>query len=195
MQHEIMNDPQPNICQPGDEGSITVSISRKVKLGAEQQYELWVSGVVEAASTFSGHLGTNILRPSAATKNEYVIIYRFDSYENCQCWETSALRQTWLDQLSGLVEGHATTKRGTGLEFWFDLPELPVAKPSPWRMSLVLIGVVYILVMLLNVIFSPVLDLMPTWLRTLSIVCSQVLLMTYLVMPKVTHLLKAWLYK
>ncbi|WP_299183963.1 antibiotic biosynthesis monooxygenase [uncultured Neptuniibacter sp.] len=183
-----------HICQPGDEGSITVSISRKVKPGAELAYEKWVSGVIEAASSYPGHLGTNVLRPSAATKHEYVIIYRFDSYEHCQNWEESDLRQQWLGQLETLVDGPATTQRGTGLEFWFDLPELPIVKPSPGKMAIVLIVVVYLLVMLLNIVFDPILDLMPGWLRTFCVVTAQVLLMTYLVMPRVTRILKDWLY-
>ncbi len=183
-----------HICQPGDEGAITVSISRKVKPGCEPAYEQWVSGVIEAASTYPGHLGTNVLRPGPATGYEYVLIYRFDNYSNCQQWETSPLRQHWLDQLEGLVEGSATTQRGTGLEFWFDLPELPVAKPSPWKMSVVLICVVYLLVMMLNLVFASWLDQMPLWLRILCVVVAQVLLMTYLVMPRVTRMLKNWLY-
>lgn len=182
------------ICQPGDEGSVTVSISRKIKAGSEQAYEAWVSGVIEAASSFPGHLGTNVLRPSAATRYEYVLIYRFDSYQNCQSWEESELRQQWLDRLDGLVEGCATTQRGTGLEFWFDLPELPIAKPAPGKMALVLVVVVYVLVMALNILFDPLLDSMPMWLRTFCVVTAQVLLMTYLVMPHVTRLLKGWLY-
>ncbi|MCP4596909.1 antibiotic biosynthesis monooxygenase [Neptuniibacter sp.] len=183
------------VCQPGDEGSVTVSISRKVKPGFEVEYEQWISGVIEAASSYPGHLGTNVLRPSQATNFEYVLIYRFDSYQHCQTWEQSDLRNQWLDKLDGLVEGEAKTQRGTGLEFWFDLPELPVQKhPRPEKMALVLIGVVYVLVLALNLIFAPWLEQMPLWLRILCVVVAQVLLMTYLVMPKVTRALKDWLY-
>ena len=185
---------QTPVCQPGDEGSVTVSISRKVNSGAEGAYENWISGVVEAASTFAGHQGTSVLRPSSATNHEYVIIYRFDSYENCQKWEQSTLRQTWLDKLSGLIDGEATMQRGTGLEFWFDLPNLPVKKPKPYKMAIVLSVVVYVLVIGLNLAFDPLLDQLSFWARTLFIVISQVLLMTYLVMPKVTKALQNWLY-
>lgn len=189
-----LHNPQAPVCQPGDEGSITVSISRKVKPGAEAEYELWISGVIQAAARYPGHLGTNVLRPGPATNYEYVLIYRFDNYQNCQNWEQSTLRQQWLDKLEGLVEGEATTRRGTGLEFWFDLPELPVQKPSPAKMSLVLIVVVYVLVMALNLIFAPLLDQMNLWGRIFCVVLAQVLLMTYLVMPRVTRMLKNWLY-
>jgi len=184
------------VCQPGNEGPVTVSISRRVKAGCEQAYEDWISGVVEAASTYPGHLGTNVLRPGPATNHEYVIIYRFDSYAHCQTWETSYLRQQWLEKLHDLVVGEATTKRGTGLEFWFDLPELPTHKAaSPKKMALVLIVVVYVLVMAINILFQPILDQLPFFLRILFVVVTQVLLMTFLVMPRVTKLLKNWLFK
>ncbi len=184
-----------DICMPGDEGPVTVSISRRVKAGMEKAYEFWISGVIEAASSYAGHLGTSVLRPSQATDHQYVIIYRFDSYANCQHWEQSQLRQQWLDQLDDLVEGEATTRRGTGLEFWFDLPELPSNKPPPaTKMALVLIVVVYLLVMTINLLFAPILSDLPLWLRTLFIVISQVLLMTFIVMPRVTKILKNWLF-
>ncbi|MCW8865023.1 MAG: antibiotic biosynthesis monooxygenase [Colwellia sp.] len=184
------------LTKPGDEGAITVSISRHVKPGYEAQYELWISGVIEAASTYPGHLGTNVLRPGPTTNHEYVLIYRFDSYSNCQTWEKSSLRQAWLEKLGDMVEGDSVMRRGTGLEFWFDLPELPVQKhPSPHKMALVLITVVYSLVLMFNIMLEPLLEGMPLWQHVLVIVVLQVLLMTYLVMPRVTRLLKHWLYK
>jgi antibiotic biosynthesis monooxygenase (ABM) superfamily enzyme len=187
---------EQQLTNPGDEGTITVSISRRVKAGNEAQYELWISGVIEAASTYPGHLGTNVLRPGPMTNHEYVLIYRFDSYTNCQRWEKSALRQAWLAKLENMVEGEPVIRRGTGLEFWFDLPELPVKKhPSPHKMALVLISVVYTLVLMFNLALAPWLEGMQLWQRVLVIVVLQVLLMTYLVMPRVTRLLQPWLYK
>lgn len=187
---------EQQLTKPGDEGAITVSISRRVKPGHEAQYERWISGVIEAASTYPGHLGTNVLRPGPTTNHEYVLIYRFDSYSNCQRWEKSSLRQEWLVKLGDMVEGDPTMRRGTGLEFWFDLPELPVQKhPSPHKMALVLICVVYTLVLMFNLTLAPWLEGMQLWQRVLVIVVLQVLLMTYLVMPRVTRLLQPWLYK
>lgn len=184
------------VTRPGDEGAVTVSISRRVKPGFEVQYEAWISGVIEAASHFSGHLGTNVLRPGPATNHEYVLIYRFDSYSSCRDWEQSDVRQEWLDQLDGMIEGAPVMRRGTGLEFWFDLPELPVLEhPSPHKMALVLIIVVFSLVLMFNLLLAPWLEGMNLWQRVLVIVVLQVLLMTYLVMPRVTRLLKPWLYK
>ena len=187
---------EKQLTHPGDEGAITVSISRRVKPGYEAQYERWISGVIEAASSYPGHLGTNVLRPGPMTNHEYVLIYRFDNYCNCQRWEKSLLRQEWLAKLDEMVEGDPVTRRGTGLEFWFDLPDLPVQKhPSPHKMALVLISVVFTLVLIFNLLLAPWLEGMQLWQRVLVIVVLQVLLMTYVVMPRVTRLLQPWLYK
>ena len=62
-------------------------------------------------------------------------------------------------------------------------------------MALVLIVVVYSLIMGIHVLLEPWLSLLPGWLQTLCVVTGQVLLMTYVVMPRVTRLLKNWLFK
>ncbi|SEI64297.1 hypothetical protein SAMN05421831_10663 [Allopseudospirillum japonicum] len=181
--------------QNQDIGPITVSISRRVKSGYEPQYERWISKMVEAASNFPGHQSVNVLRPSPATQGEYVIIYRFDTYADCQRWETSQIRQDFLQEVQDWIEGESNTRRATGIEFWFDLPQLPNKSPKAYKMVLVLIPVVFILVYILNYILQPIKSSLPAWLHSLIIVSLQVILMTYLVMPKVTQVLKSWLFK
>ena len=179
-----------------DSEPVTVSISRKVKPGCEAEYEAWISDVIDVARDFPGHQGASVLRPCAATNQQYVIIYRFASYEDCRRWEDSDLRTQWLEKIEPWVDGEAVTRRGTGLEFWFDLPELPAQRPpSPHKMALVLVIVVFTLVMAINLIFGSWLAELPIWLRTFLVVLTQVLLMTYIVMPRVTNLLKSWLFK
>ncbi len=188
---------EQKVCEPGDEGPVTVSISRKIQPGYAAEYEQWLSGIIGAAASYPGYQGANVLRPGPATDYEYVVIYRFDSYYHCQQWEQSELRQRWLDKLGRLVvDGETTTRRSTGLEFWFDLPELPVNKAAPpHKMALVLIVVVYGMAMAFDLLFQPLLALMPLSLGKLLIVVAQVLLLTYLIMPRVTQLLKNWLFK
>lgn len=179
----------------GEEGPVTVSIARRVKPGHERDYEAWISGISRTASAFPGHLSVNVLRPSEATGGDYVIIYRFDSYAHCRAWEDSPERAEWVARLADLVEGEAAVKRVTGVEFWFDLPEVPAAAhPSPHKMALTLIVVVYCIVLPLNIVFATPLGMLPFWARTLVVVVTQVLLMTYIVMPRVTRLLKPWLF-
>ena len=57
-------------------------------------------------------------------------------------------------------------------------------------MSIVLIAVVYNLIIALNYVLAPWIDDWGIHSRTAVIVTMQVLLMTYLVMPRVTHYVK-----
>lgn len=185
-----------NTVEPGQEGPVTVSVSRRISPGREAEYEAWVRAIVEVASDFPGHQGVNILRPSGRTDGRYVLIYRYDSWANCEKWEHSQTRVDWVNRLGDMIEGEAQTHRVTGLEFWFDLPEVPIsAKPSQHKMALVLIVVVFCLVFPLQLVLLPITDLWPHWMRSLLIVVIQVLVMTYLIMPRVTHLLKGWLFR
>ncbi len=178
-----------------DDQPVTVSVSRRVKPGKEKDYENWLGGISQAGAKYPGHLGVNVLRPCDATKGEYVVIYRFDKYENAQRWEESDERASWIEKLGPLVEGEATRKRVTGLEFWFDLPSIPVTMtPSKHKMALILLVVVYTLVLLLSTLLQPLIADFPVWAKLLVVIPIQVLLMTYLVMPRVTSLLKDWIY-
>lgn len=178
-----------------DNEQVTVSVSRKVAAGQEKQYEEWISGISQAASRFPGHMGTNALRPCDATKGEYVIIYRFDNYQHANNWEQSEERAQWLDKVAPFVQGEETRKKVTGLEFWFDLPTISISQvPSKHKMALVLFVVVYVLVLSLSTILAPLIGEFPFWGKLLVVIPSQVILMTYFVMPRVTRLLKSWLY-
>ncbi|MFC1578789.1 antibiotic biosynthesis monooxygenase [Pseudomonadota bacterium] len=179
--------------QDADPGPVTVSIARRVIAGREADYESWVKGITAEALQYPGHMGVNVIRPTSASR-EYVTIFRFDTYQHQRDWEGSARRAHWLEQLNGIVEGPDTVRKDSGMEFWFSLPELPVAHPSPHKMALVLFVVVYILIVLINTALAPFVTDWPYLGRVFLAVFLQVILMTYLVMPRVTRLLKNWLY-
>lgn len=178
---------------PEESGPVTISVARKVVPGCETDYEKWLKGITTEALAFPGHMGVNVIRPTPGSR-EYVTIFRFDTYQHSKAWEESNIRQEWLSNLSGIVEGEDEVRKGTGLEFWFSLPELPAAHPSPHKMAVVLLVVVYTLVMTINLVLSSFANDWPTAARVFVTVFCQVLLMTYIVMPRVTQLLKNWLY-
>jgi len=182
----------------GSNTPVTVSIARKVRLGAEQQYEDWLRRISHVAVKFPGHQGVHVLKPSSQTAGEYVLIVGFDSYEHQRIWEESTERKRFLDELNNadLVEGGAKIKKVSGLEFWFNLPEMPAhAVPNRHKMALVLMVVVFSLLFGINLTLGYWLNALPLALKLGVMVIGQVLLMTYLVMPAVTRALKSWLYR
>ena len=109
-----------------------------------------------------------------------------------------------------VVEGEDKVQKFTGLEFWFTPRSPHLAKheaninedtilsmsvPPRYKMVMVTVSILFVL---LHTLIPPIRQLtesLPLLLSDLLGVTVTVLLMTYLIMPSVTRLLKPWLYK
>jgi antibiotic biosynthesis monooxygenase (ABM) superfamily enzyme len=174
---------------------VTVSIARRVRPGKEQAYESWVRQIIAAVSHYPGHLGVAVLRPVPGGQTDYVLVDRFDSLQHQQDWEQSAERAGFLQHLADLTEGEERIQKVSGLEFWFSLPEVPAeAVPHRHKMTLVITLAVFLLGMTLNGLFGDVLQQLPLAARVAVLSIVQVVVLSYLLMPRLTALLKHWLY-
>jgi antibiotic biosynthesis monooxygenase (ABM) superfamily enzyme len=177
------------------EGPVSIVFARKVLPGREAAYKDWVANFQRASREVNGFLGASTMG-RGAKGNEYVSVVRFASYDHLRAWEESELRQEWLAKLPpNTVDGQAEVARLEGLEFWFTPPSAaaPVA-PSPHKMALVLVVIVFALVSALTPIVRALLGDAPQLARTAVMVALQVGLMTYVIMPRVTKLLARWLF-
>lgn len=174
---------------------VTILVRRRVKPGREAEYEAWLQRLTEqAAPRFAGYLGSEFHRP-AQPGGEYRSIFRFDTLENLEAFERSDFRAGMLAEAAGLFATDAAWERLTGLEFWFDPPPgTRVPQPSPHRMALVLVAVVFTLVLGLTLALGPVTAGWPMPLRVLLMATIQVMLMTYVIMPRLTPLLARFIY-
>lgn len=183
-----------------DDGPITVIVTRKAKSGRIREFEEWMDGVIHEAMKFEGHMGVNIIRPVDASSNpEYVIIFRFNTYENLAKWEKSEIRKKWIEKSKDVTEGEAKVEMQTGLEFWFTPSSSnnpPAAiQPPRHKMAIVVTGIIFVLVSILLPQIRQATIGLPFLLSTLIGVVTMVLLMTYVIMPSVTRLLRPWLSK
>lgn len=173
---------------------VTIVVRRKVKPGREADYEAWLTRLTDgAASQFPGYLGAEFHRPGA--DGAYRSIFRFDGIEHLDAFERSDFRAGMLAEAEPLFAADAAWERLTGLEFWFDPPAgTKVPQPSPHRMALVLIAVVFCLVLILNLVLGSFMTGWPLALRVLATVTIQVGLMTYVIMPRLTPLIARFIY-
>lgn len=173
---------------------VTILVRRKVVPGREADYEDWLARLTEGvASQFPGYLGTEFHRPGA--DGAYRSVFRFDSIEHLEAFERSGFRSQMLVEAEPLFAASAAWERMTGLEFWFDPPAgIKVPQPSPHRMALVLIAVVFCLVLMLNLVLGPFMTGWPLAFRILATVTIQVGLMTYVIMPRLTPLIARFIY-
>lgn len=178
------------------EASVTVVVTRRVKAGHEVAYEAALQRVTEGAHALPGYLGTTIQRPAAGGARDYTSVIRWADVASLRAFEASALRADFLAAVQPHVEADATWRELTGLEFWFAPPPgTVIPQPSPARMALLLIAVVWSLVLVIggavNVLVG---DALPYPLRLLLTIVLEVLLMTYVLMPRLTRWLAPWIY-
>jgi antibiotic biosynthesis monooxygenase (ABM) superfamily enzyme len=181
-------------------GPVTVIVSRKAKKGKIDEFEQWMDGIVHESMKFEGHMGVNIIRPSNLSNPEYIIIFRFTSYENLAKWEKSEIRRKWIEKSKDVTEGEPTVQRQSGLEFWFtpnsgNASAAALEQPPRYKMAMVITGVIFVLVSTLLPQIQNATAGLPLLLSTLLGVVIMVLLMTYVIMPSVTRLLRPWLSK
>lgn len=175
--------------------TVTIVVRQRVKPGREPEYEAWLKQMTEGASArFPGYIGVGFHRP-AHPGDTYRQVFRFDSIEQLEDFERSDYRAMMLAKGAHLFETDPTFERMTGLEFWFDPPKgTKVPQPSPHRMALVMITVVFSMILILSTIIGALTPSWPEQLRLLLTVTIQVCLMTYVVMPKLTPLIAGFVY-
>jgi antibiotic biosynthesis monooxygenase (ABM) superfamily enzyme len=176
--------------------AITVVVTRQVKRGREKEAERWMSGIIQAAMKFEGHLGANIIPPTNPRKPEYVVIFRFNNDENLKRWEKSTVRAEWIDRAKTFTVGKTKIQKITGLEYWFTFPDKPFQAPPPrYKMAIATILALYPTVKLVGTISNFLTAYTSISLHLLVKLAATVVLMTYLVMPVMIRLLAFWLYK
>ena len=177
------------------DGPVTTTVIRRVKPGHEPYYEEFLKGVLAAASRFPGHLGAEVFRPHNTATGEYRIVYRFDTREHLRAWLDSDERAAWLDRAEPHAIGPMRTQFVTGLETWFTLPGRPdTPPPPPYKMALLTWITIFPLITLVIVVLEPVLKELALVPRLALTTAVTVPIMTWVVMPRVTRLLRGWLY-
>lgn len=180
------------------EHAVTVLISRQVKPGCEAQFERLMEQIIAVASTFKGHLGAQLVHPGdeqGVNDSLYHIVLAFDSDANLKSWQDSPARSLGLAAAAPFIEGQELVRQVSGLAHWFQAPVGPrQVAPPRWKVAVVtwlgIFPTVYLLFFLLGGLLAP----WPQFARLMLLTALVVGLMTWLVAPQLTRLLKPWLY-
>ncbi len=183
---------RPSPAEPPRDQPITVTVARTVLPDNRQAFEDWAHGIQSRMSDYPGHLGSTMLSPGSG-EDEYHIVYRFADAETLHNWEDSEERAQWLAKLEEMVESERFA-HVTGLETWFSLPDRPDQQPPRWKMVAVTSTVIFALQLPIQAFLLSTLLHWPLVVRAGIMSVAMTALMTYLIMPRVTRLLRRWLY-
>jgi antibiotic biosynthesis monooxygenase (ABM) superfamily enzyme len=179
----------------GAERPVTATVTRRIKPGHEAAYEEFLAGISGAAKAFPGYLGEEVFRPASGESGEYRIVYRFDSSAHLRGWLDSSEHAAWLESAGPHVAGPMQAEFLTGLESWFTLPaQAGAPAPARYKMAVLTWVTIFPLITLVVVVSAPDMGVLPLVPRLAVTTLMTVSLMTWVVIPRVTRLLRGWLY-
>ena len=179
--------------------AVTVLITRRVAPASRAAFETGMQGMLAAAEGFEGHLGGQLVPPEEAGNGTepllYHVVFAFDSEAHLAAWQSSPERAHWLAQVAPHTVGAQQLRRVSGFDYWFARPGATTrAAPPRWKVAVVTWLGIFPTVLLLFLTVAPLLE---HWLlvpRVMVITALVVVLMTWVVAPRLTRWLDPWLH-
>lgn len=168
-------------------------VRRRAKAGCEEAYEALIRAMFLEVSQFPGYLAAQLIPPEVAG-GEYQVIQRFATEKDLDRWNSSPERATWHERLRAVAAGDPEYRLLSGLDVWFSPETIPATKPPPkWRMTVVSWMGIFPTVALLLWAVSPFLESLHFLIRTAIFTAMVAVLMSYIVMPRLSRWMSWWL--
>lgn len=173
---------------------LTVVVSRRVRQGKEKDFEQLSSRMTERAARFPGYLGAALFRPASPDDPEYRVVFKFRDRATLTAWEESPERTELLEKIESLLVQPSEREVTEGIVTWFTLPGQNPVQPPRYKMTIVSWLALYPAVTLVFLVFGELLAGVPLLARTLIVTVVVMLLMTYVLMPRMTRWFAFWLF-
>lgn len=172
---------------------VTRIARRRAKPGCEADYERLIREMFVSMRQSPGFLGADLLPPEEAG-GDYQVVVRFASEADLHVWDVSPVRRAHHALLREVADREPEYRRLSGLEAWFAPAVVPASMHPPRaRMAVVTWLGIFPTVSLFLWLVAPLLAHLPFLLRTAMLTALIVVTMTWIVMPRLTKLLRCWL--
>lgn len=187
-----MNQPS-STATPANPAPVTRIARRRAKPGCEADYEARIRAMFASMRQSDGFLGADLLPPEVLG-GDYQVGVRFASEAALQAWDESPARRTHHAMIATVADGDPDYRRLSGLEAWFAPAVVPASlHPPRSRMAFVTWLGIFPTVSLYLWLVAPWLQPLPFLLRTALLTGLIVVTMTWLVMPRLTRVMRSWL--
>jgi antibiotic biosynthesis monooxygenase (ABM) superfamily enzyme len=169
--------------------AIHVAITRKVLPGKEEEFKDALRRFLGDSFLHGGVHGAAMMTALPGSESSEIGILRtFANQAERDAFYNSELFKDWEAYASTLTE-EPVYRELTGLEAWFRSP----VPPPRWKMAVATLCGVYPTSLFLTYVLRPFIQGLHPILRTLIVAGCMVGLLTWVVMPQVTKVLKPWL--
>jgi len=172
---------------------IHVAITRRVKPGCETEFQAALREFFPASFAHDGVLGaTMIVPPPGSQSREFGILRTFANEKARDDFYSSAIFKGWEARCAPLTDANSWTHRPLhGLEAWFRSPHTP---PPRWKMAVATFLGVFPVATLLSLTLGPAIGAWHFLVSAALLNACVVILLTWVVMPLVTRVLRGWLH-
>lgn len=188
-----MNAPAKATSDQATPARVTRIARRRARPGHEAEYEVMLREMLAKMRAFKGFLGGDLIPPEAPGE-EYQLVVRFASEAELQAWDMSDARLELLERMKAVAEGEPEFRKLSGLEAWFEPAVVPATMHPPrMKMAVVTWLGIFPTVSFFLWFVLPWLQPLPFLPRTAILTALIVATMTWVVMPRLTRLLRGWL--
>lgn len=182
----------PSSTMPPSPQPVKIVFERRVRPGAEAAFKAWSERFVEITSRFPGHEGASVLAMPHG-ESQFVLV-RFASAQDLERWQRSDEFAALMRQADALGPAGEYSEIKTGMETWFTLPDKPAPAKAPprWKMAVMTWTALFPMVVVLGYLLGPL--PLPPLLKQVVGTVVPVVVLTWVIMPKLTRLLYRWLY-
>lgn len=168
---------------------VHVAITRKVLPGKEKEFKEALHRFMGESFKHDGVHGASIISgPDGDDDREIGILRTFKNKAERDAFYRSEHFKKWEEYASTVTE-EPIYRELNGLEAWFRSP----GAPPRWKMALVTLCGVFPTSIFLNLAVGPLIRGLPLLIRLLIIAAAMVGILTWVVMPSLTRILRKWL--
>ena len=169
---------------------------RTVRAGMEAPFEDSLKRFFQRSRSVPGQLAVHVVKPvPGSASREYGILRTFTDQQAKDAFFSSDEFQDWQATAGPFMDGERRHESISGLETWFTLPGAKSIIPPPrWKMAMMSTLGGATAATLVSGILGPHIGTLPFLAKTLLMSLCIAGLMTYLMMPILSKLLKGWLY-
>lgn len=171
---------------------VKIVLERRVRPGSEVAFQLWSERFVDVVSRFPGHEGTSVL--AMPHRESQLVLVRFASAHALERWQRSDDFAALTREADALGPAGDFSEVKTGMETWFTLPDLPRPAKAPprWKMAVMTWTALFPMVVVLGYLLGPL--PLPPLLKQVAGTAVPVVMLTWVIMPRLTRHLYRWLY-
>jgi len=170
---------------------VTAVMSKRIRPGVEDDYARAQVGITQAMSQFPGFIRSQVFEPVPGIQDAHVTVFTFESRTKLDKWLESDERHLALAEVEPYLDGANTLSVVGGFGGWF-ATEAPFTPPK-WKQATTVLIALFPMTLTLSLIqgwFAPDVPWVPA-LFVSNVV--GVAILTWILMPLVTTLLRPWL--